>query len=159
MSHTRWKTARSADVGVSPEYEAIYEETRDADDLAQMVYDRRTELGLSEGQLAERAGMTEAQISRIEGGGTAPTLPLLVRLAFALGWPRGREMDILYGRSGSPPETHLSEALPRWALTDPHIQIIWEFDLPVEVRIDLIRILVEAELQRIQQGQDGRHSA
>jgi transcriptional regulator with XRE-family HTH domain len=34
--------------------------------------------------LAERAGMTQPQISRIEGGDTVPTLPLLRRLAKAL---------------------------------------------------------------------------
>ncbi|WP_375546747.1 helix-turn-helix domain-containing protein [Streptomyces gossypii] len=47
----------------------------------QLVYDRRAALGLSQ---AERCGMRQPQISRIEGGGTMPTIPLLRRLARAL---------------------------------------------------------------------------
>ncbi|MFB9450783.1 helix-turn-helix domain-containing protein [Dactylosporangium vinaceum] len=31
-----------------------------------MVYDRRTELGLTQGELAERAGMSQPQLSRLE---------------------------------------------------------------------------------------------
>ncbi|WP_438271216.1 helix-turn-helix domain-containing protein [Streptomyces prunicolor] len=34
--------------------------------------------------MARRAGMTQSQISTIEGGGIVPTLPLLARLAKAL---------------------------------------------------------------------------
>lgn len=52
--------------------------------LGQAVYDRRTELGLTQSQLAHRAGMTQPQVSTIEGGDTVPTLPLLRRLAIAL---------------------------------------------------------------------------
>ncbi|MFZ4268690.1 helix-turn-helix domain-containing protein [Streptomyces arboris] len=55
-----------------------------AHDLGQLVYDRRTALGLSQAELAERCGMKQPQISRIEGGGTMPTIPLLRRLARAL---------------------------------------------------------------------------
>ncbi|WP_327109187.1 helix-turn-helix domain-containing protein [Nonomuraea glycinis] len=42
---------------------------------------RRIELGLSQ---AERAGMTQPQVSRMEGGDAVATLPLLRRLAKAL---------------------------------------------------------------------------
>ncbi|WP_372492849.1 helix-turn-helix domain-containing protein [Nocardia sputi] len=52
--------------------------------LAKAVYDRRTELGLTQADLAERAGLTQAKISRIEGSDTVPTLPLLAKLADAL---------------------------------------------------------------------------
>lgn len=52
--------------------------------LAQAVYNRRTELGLTQTDLAERAGLTQAKISRIEGSDTVPTLPLLAKLADAL---------------------------------------------------------------------------
>lgn len=41
-------------------------------------------MGLSQTELAERCGMKQPQISRIEGGGTVPTIPLLRRLARAL---------------------------------------------------------------------------
>jgi HTH-type transcriptional regulator/antitoxin HipB len=46
---------------------------------------RREELGLSQQQLAERAGMTQAGVARHEAGGTTPTIPVLGRLASALG--------------------------------------------------------------------------
>ncbi|WP_280246358.1 helix-turn-helix domain-containing protein [Nocardia abscessus] len=52
--------------------------------LGQAVYDRRTELGLTRAARAERAGLTQAKISRIEGSDTVPTLPLLAKLADAL---------------------------------------------------------------------------
>ncbi|WP_086754418.1 helix-turn-helix domain-containing protein, partial [Streptomyces scabiei] len=43
------------------------------------------DLGLSQAELAERCGMKQPQISRFEAGGTVPTLPMLRRLARALG--------------------------------------------------------------------------
>ncbi|MEV6104129.1 helix-turn-helix transcriptional regulator [Streptomyces sp. NPDC051940] len=52
--------------------------------FGQAVYDRRTQLGLSQTELARRAGMTQPGVSRIELGGTTPTLPLLSRLAEAM---------------------------------------------------------------------------
>ncbi|MGW2472828.1 helix-turn-helix domain-containing protein [Streptomyces sp. NPDC001665] len=53
--------------------------------LGRLVHERRTELGLSQAELAERCGMKQPQVSRFEAGGTIPTLPLLRRLADALG--------------------------------------------------------------------------
>jgi ribosome-binding protein aMBF1 (putative translation factor) len=89
MNHAQWKTRRhrallGEAVEANPEYDRLYEEAELAHDLGQMVYDRRTELGLSQSELAERCGMKQPQISRIEGGGTVPTIPLLRRLAHAL---------------------------------------------------------------------------
>lgn len=89
MSHAEWKTRRHRKllgeaVEDNPEYDRLYEEAELAHDLGQMVYDRRTALGLSQSELAERSGMKQPQISRIEGGGTVPTIPLLRRLARAL---------------------------------------------------------------------------
>lgn len=52
--------------------------------LGQAVYDRRTELGLSQTDVARRAGMTQPAVSRVEGGAVTLTLPLLRRLAVAL---------------------------------------------------------------------------
>ncbi|MFD9630767.1 helix-turn-helix domain-containing protein [Streptomyces violascens] len=52
--------------------------------FAKAVLDRRTELGLSQAELAERAGLSQAKIARIESAATFPTLPLLRRLAVAL---------------------------------------------------------------------------
>jgi HTH-type transcriptional regulator / antitoxin HipB len=67
-----------------PEAAAAYEQTRLRFELAEAVRTRREELGWSQRQLAERAGMTQPGIARFEAGGTTPTLPLLERLAQAL---------------------------------------------------------------------------
>jgi HTH-type transcriptional regulator/antitoxin HipB len=68
-----------------PEAAAAYEQARLRYELAEAVRSRREELGWSQRQLGERAGMTQPGIARFEAGGTTPTLPLLERLAAALG--------------------------------------------------------------------------
>jgi HTH-type transcriptional regulator / antitoxin HipB len=60
-------------------------EVRDWPEARGWIRSRREELGWSQRQLAERAGMTQPGIARFEAGGTTPTLPLLERLAAALG--------------------------------------------------------------------------
>jgi HTH-type transcriptional regulator/antitoxin HipB len=62
-----------------------YEQTRLRFELAEAVHTRREALGLSQRQLAERAGMTQPGVARFEAGGTMPTIPVLQRLAAALG--------------------------------------------------------------------------
>lgn len=72
MAHSTWERTgaeRRADA---------YQEAREALLLGQQVYNRRMELGLSQAELAERVGMTQPQVSRLETGGhldagTAPT--------------------------------------------------------------------------------------
>ncbi|MFZ3470528.1 helix-turn-helix domain-containing protein [Streptomyces sp. 4.24] len=76
--HTRWKPAEE------PAAAGHREEIRLAWDLGQAVYDRRTELGISQTKLARRAGMTQPQVSKLELGGTVPAVPLLARLARAM---------------------------------------------------------------------------
>ncbi|WP_055627190.1 helix-turn-helix domain-containing protein [Streptomyces hirsutus] len=79
MNHSTWRTRRARQLaGETVEYDQEYVDARLAGDLGQAVYDRRIELGLS------RTGMTQPQVSRMEGGDTVPTLPLLRRLAKAL---------------------------------------------------------------------------
>ncbi|MBV6697356.1 helix-turn-helix domain-containing protein [Kitasatospora aureofaciens] len=85
MNHSQWKTRGARKLLREPVAEsAAYVEAGYAFALGQAVYDRRTELGLSQAELARRAGMTQPQISNIEGGDSVPTLPLLTRLAKAL---------------------------------------------------------------------------
>ena len=84
MNHSPWKTRRSRKLsGDSVEESPGYVEAGCAFALGQAVYDRRSELGLSQAELARRAEMTQPQISTIEGGDSVPTLPLLTRLAKA----------------------------------------------------------------------------
>ncbi|WP_063012206.1 helix-turn-helix domain-containing protein [Nocardia kruczakiae] len=88
MSHARWKTLRERKLaGGYTEPDDVTEARREIQlsmALAKAVYDRRTELELTQAELAERAGLTQAKISRIEGSDTVPTLPLLAKLAEAL---------------------------------------------------------------------------
>jgi len=81
---TRLAEARQARIG-RPEGAAGYEQARLRYELAEAVRLRRQELGWSQRQLAERAGMSQPGVARFEAGGTTPTLPLLERLAEALG--------------------------------------------------------------------------
>jgi transcriptional regulator with XRE-family HTH domain len=75
--HVRWER-----IGAD-EHATAYEEARASLMLGQMVHDRRVELGLTQAELAERAGMTQPQLSRLESGGATPTVPLLARIAAA----------------------------------------------------------------------------
>jgi ribosome-binding protein aMBF1 (putative translation factor) len=84
--HARWERTGEQ------QHAAAYAEARAALLLGQMVYDRRTALGLSQAELAARAGMTQPQLSRLESGGATPTVPLLARLAAAL----DAELDIAF---------------------------------------------------------------
>ncbi|NJP43457.1 helix-turn-helix domain-containing protein [Actinacidiphila epipremni] len=74
MNHRRWKYRRdrrllSEALDGAPEYDRLYEEAELAHDLGQLVYDRRTALGLSQAELAERWGVPEHEVARAEGGG------------------------------------------------------------------------------------------
>ncbi|MCQ4080360.1 helix-turn-helix transcriptional regulator [Streptomyces sp. RB6PN25] len=95
MDHARWKTARTREVlrdevRESPAVTAIRLEVQYARALGEAVCERRTALGLTPSEVARRANMSQPQFSRIEGGDTVPTLPLLERLARAL----DSELDI-----------------------------------------------------------------
>jgi len=55
-----------------------------------VVKKMREEQGVTQAQLAKKAGVTEAYVSMIEGGVRKnPSLPILKRLARALGVPVG----------------------------------------------------------------------
>ena len=54
-------------------------------DLGQLIYDMRTEAGLSQRELAERMETTQSVISRLEeGGGARNRIDTLARVATAL---------------------------------------------------------------------------
>ncbi|HEY4701271.1 MAG TPA: helix-turn-helix transcriptional regulator [Streptosporangiaceae bacterium] len=52
--------------------------------MGQAVRERRLALGLSQTELAARAGMTQPALLRLEAGGVIPTIPLLERISAAL---------------------------------------------------------------------------
>ncbi|MFI1566917.1 helix-turn-helix domain-containing protein [Streptomyces sp. NPDC020490] len=79
MSHTRW------DITDVDRAQEGYQEARRAHLFGKALRDRRTALGITRTQLAARADMSQAAISCLEHGGSTPTIPILERLAMALG--------------------------------------------------------------------------
>lgn len=68
----------------SADYREGYAEAQRAYLIGKAVRDRRLALGLSQTDLAARAGMTQPALSRLEAGGVIPTIPLLERISAAL---------------------------------------------------------------------------
>ena len=68
----------------SADYREAYAEAQRAYLIGQAVRERRLALGLSQIELAARAGMTQPALSRLEAGGVIPTIPLLDRISIAL---------------------------------------------------------------------------
>lgn len=69
----------------TPEVAEAYAAARLQYELGKVVRDRREELGWTQTELGRRAGMRQPAVARFEAGGTVPTIPLLERLAEALG--------------------------------------------------------------------------
>jgi ribosome-binding protein aMBF1 (putative translation factor) len=82
-NYSRWDDVKQRRTTPSAETRAAIEQ-----DLAlgQLIYDMRTEAGLSQRVLAERMGTTQSVISRLEeGGGAKNRIDTLARVANALG--------------------------------------------------------------------------
>ena len=58
---------------------------RNSDDLARVIYQRRRELGYTQQQLADRAGVTRQWIASIEKGRDRAELAPVLRTIFQLG--------------------------------------------------------------------------
>ena len=54
--------------------------------VGELLREARAREGVSQGQLARRAGTTQTVVSRIERGKTTPTIGMLERLLLALGY-------------------------------------------------------------------------
>ena len=80
--HAQWNLGRRH--RDNAEVRAGYEEAKRAIAIGKAVRDRRLALGLSQTELAKRAGMTQPALSRLEAGAAVPTIPVLDRLAHAL---------------------------------------------------------------------------
>ena len=59
---------------IEPEFQAILQ-----------LYETRTDLGMSQKELAEKSGVRQSNISRIERGTCSPTIRTLSELAYAMG--------------------------------------------------------------------------
>jgi ribosome-binding protein aMBF1 (putative translation factor) len=79
-----WADLRAEVMG-RPGAGAAYEAARIRFELGASVRQRREELGLTQAELAERSGLKQPAVARLEAGGTMPTIPVLERIAEALG--------------------------------------------------------------------------
>ncbi len=68
-----------------PEFEVQYEEMRPEFDIIRTMVEARKEKGITQKELAERTGITQADISRIENGTRNPSLNMIKRLAKGMG--------------------------------------------------------------------------
>ena len=68
-----------------PDFARAWEESEPGDQVARFVLGLRQQYGLTQEQLAERAGLKRSYIARLESGDANPTVTTLHRLARALG--------------------------------------------------------------------------
>ncbi|MFV0460167.1 MAG: helix-turn-helix domain-containing protein [Actinomycetales bacterium] len=82
-NYSRWTDTKNKRPAVSSETRAgIVQDLG----LGQLIYDLRTDAGLSQSELAARMGTTQSVISRLEeGGGARNRIDTLARVATALG--------------------------------------------------------------------------
>lgn len=81
-SHRRWQEG----LWENPEYQAVYEEEAAKSELWLQLAEARQQAGLTQKQMAERLGVSQAQVARIEKRGyNAYTLNTLRRYVKALG--------------------------------------------------------------------------
>lgn len=82
-NYSRWENIKKANGKPSAETRTGVEQDLD---LGQLMYDLRTEAGLSQRELADRMGTTQSVISRLEeGGGAKNRIDTLAGVATALG--------------------------------------------------------------------------
>lgn len=69
----------------NPEVKAEYDALGPEFDIIQAMLDARKRLNLTQKELSERTGITQADISRIENGTRNPSLNMIKRLAKGMG--------------------------------------------------------------------------
>ena len=80
-SYKEYKKNALKDLDLKKEYDALQPEY----DLIQAMIDVRKKQNITQKQLSEMTGITQADISRIENGTRNPSLSMLKRLAEGLG--------------------------------------------------------------------------
>ena len=68
----------------NPDFKAEWDALEPELSIMQAVIDARKESGLTQQQLAERTGISQADISKLENGNANPSLKTLQRLASAM---------------------------------------------------------------------------
>ena len=81
MKYSDYKKQALKDSKLKVEYDALEPEYQ----LIQAIIDARIKQNITQKQLSEKTGITQADISRIENGSRNPSLLMVNRLAHALG--------------------------------------------------------------------------
>ena len=68
-----------------PEFAAEYERTRPEFEVMRAIIGARIESNMTQEELAEKTGIRQSNISRIENGTSSPTVHTLARLAAGMG--------------------------------------------------------------------------
>ena len=68
-----------------PEFAAEYERTRPEFEVMRAIIGARIESNMTQEELAEKTGIRQSNISRIENGTSSPTVDTLARLAAGMG--------------------------------------------------------------------------
>lgn len=74
-----------ADMMKDPEFAAAYAEADDEYSVLETMLKARIEAGLTQAEVAARAGTTQSAIARLEGGSVSPTVETLRKYAKAVG--------------------------------------------------------------------------
>lgn len=69
----------------NPDFKAEYDALEPEFAIIQAMIDARRQSGLTQKELAQRAGMTQSDISRLENGSGNPSIRTLQRLAEGMG--------------------------------------------------------------------------
>ena len=69
----------------NPEFEREYQEIQPEMDVIRAIVEARTSQNLTQKELAERTGINQADISKLENGTINHTIKLLNRLAYGMG--------------------------------------------------------------------------
>ena len=77
----QFKEEQMKDLAFAKEYEAIQPEM----DVIRAIVDARTSQNMTQKELAERTGINQADISKLENGTRNPSVNLLKRLADGMG--------------------------------------------------------------------------
>lgn len=88
-SFKKFKDDMLANPEIKEEYEALEPEFN----IIQAMIDARKEQNLTQKELSERTGITQADISRIENGTRNPSLEMLKRLAKGMGMRLKLELE------------------------------------------------------------------
>jgi len=101
-----WEQVKDRLFQESPELRQAYEESEPAYLLASAMLRARSDLGITQAELARRMGTSQSVVSRLENMDSSPTLRTVVKVAKALGC----EVELRFVRREAETEVEVLEA-------------------------------------------------